>query len=111
MLDDTMGRARERGLENVTPACADAQYLPYPDGTFDAVVLVTVLGEIPDQHATWREMARVLKPGGRVVNGELFGDPHWVSPGRAERGAASAGLGSHRRLGLRAGYFGGHARA
>jgi hypothetical protein len=75
------------------------------------VVLVTVLGEIPDQHATWREMARVLKLGGRVVNGELFGDPHWVRPGRAERGAASAGLGSHRRLGLRAGYFGGHARA
>jgi ubiquinone/menaquinone biosynthesis C-methylase UbiE len=24
------------------------------------------------------ELARVLKPGGRLVAGELFGDPHWV---------------------------------
>ena len=79
MLDDTMRRARERGLQNITPTCADAQHLPYPDGTFDAVVLVTTLGEIPDQDAAWREMARVLKPAGRVVNGELFGDPHWVA--------------------------------
>ena len=65
MLDDTMRRARERGLQNITPTCADAQHLPYPDGTFDAVVLVTTLGEIPDQDAAWREMARVLKPAGR----------------------------------------------
>ena len=36
------------GLQNITPARADAQHLPYADGTFDAVVLVTTLGEIPD---------------------------------------------------------------
>ena len=110
MLDDTMRRARERGLQNITPTCADAQHLPYPDGTFDAVVLVTTLGEIPDQDAAWREMARVLKPAGRIVNGELFGDPHWVSPGAAEQRATAAGLPSHRRLGRSAGYFGRHER-
>jgi SAM-dependent methyltransferase len=110
MLDDTMRRARDRGVENITPTCADAQHLPYPDGMFDAVVLVTTLGEIPDQDAAWREMARVLKPAGRVVNGELFGDPHWVSPATAERRATAAGLESHRRLGSRAGYFARHER-
>jgi len=108
MLDDTMRRARERSIENVMPTCADAQHLPYPDGTFDAVVLVTTLGEIPDQDTAWCEMARVLKPAGRIVNGELFGDPHWVSPGAAELRATAAGLPSHRRLGTRAGYFGRH---
>jgi SAM-dependent methyltransferase len=111
MLDDTMRRAHEHGLENVTPARADAQRLPYPDATFDAIVLVTALGEIPDQDAVWREMARVLKPAGRVVNGELFGDPHWVSPKSAERSAGSAGLQSHRRLGSPVGYFSRHERA
>ena len=110
MLDDTMRRAGKRGIENITPTCADAQRLPYPDGTFDAVVLVTTLGEIPDQDAAWREMARVLKPAGRVVNGELFGDPHWVSPGATEQRATAAGLASHRRLGPSAGYFDRHER-
>ncbi len=111
MLDDTMRRARERGVVNITPTCADAQRLPYPDGTFDAVVLVTALGEIPDQDAAWHEMARVLTPAGRIVNGELLGDPHWVSPRAAEQRASAAGLGRHRRLGSRAGYFDRHERA
>ena len=110
MLDDTMRRAGKRGIENITPTCADAQRLPYPDGTFDAVVLVTTLGEIPDQDAAWREMVRVLKPAGRVVNGEIFGDPHWVSPRAAAQGATAAGLGSHRRRGSLAGYFARHER-
>jgi ubiquinone/menaquinone biosynthesis C-methylase UbiE len=111
MLDDTMRRARERSLENITPTCGDAQLLPYPDQTFDAVVLVTVLGEIPDQRAAWREMVRVLKPAGRVIHGELFGDPHWVSPSTAERSATDAGLENHQRVGSWAGYFGRHERA
>ena len=74
-------------------------------------MLVTTLGEIPDQDTAWREMVRVLKPAGRVVNGELFGDPHWVSPGAAKRRATAAGLERHRQLGPGAGYFGRHERA
>lgn len=108
MLDDTMRRAREHGLDNIVPVCADAQRLPYAAATFDAVVLVTTLGEIPDPGGAWREMARVLKPGGRIVNGELFGDPHWVSPAAAGRGAREAGLRSSQRLGPPCGYFARH---
>lgn len=111
MLDATMRRAGEAGLENITPTCADAQHLPYPDATFDAIVIVTTLGETPDQDTAWREMARVLKPAGRAVNGELFGDPHWVSPNAAEQRATAAGLVRHRRLGSAAGYFGRYERA
>ena len=66
MLDHTMRRAGERGLANVTPTRSDATSMPYEDATFDAAYLVTVLGEIPDQDAAIRELARVLKPGGHT---------------------------------------------
>jgi SAM-dependent methyltransferase len=105
MLDHTMRRAGERGLANVTPTQGDARRLPYRDGGFDAAFLVTVLGEIPDQDAALRELARVLRPGGRLVVGELFGDPHWVSPGRLRRRAEAAGLTFSRRAGTALGYF------
>jgi ubiquinone/menaquinone biosynthesis C-methylase UbiE len=105
MLDHTMRRARERGLTNVTASQGDAGRLPYHDATFDAAFLVTVLGEIPDQDAALGELARVLKPGGRLVVGELFGDPHWVSPARLRRRAEAAGLSFVRRAGSPTGYF------
>jgi protein-L-isoaspartate O-methyltransferase len=105
MLDHTMRRAVERGLANVTPTQGDARQLPYPDASFHAAYLTAVLGEIPDQDAALRELARVLKPGGRLVVGELFGDPHWVSPKRLRRRAQAAGLTFTRRSGTPLGYF------
>ena len=66
-LDHTMERARERELTNLVATRGDAATLPHPDDSFDAVVLITVLGEIPDQDAALREIARVLKPDGRLV--------------------------------------------
>lgn len=105
MLDHTTGRAAERGIENIVPTQGDARELPYEDGTFDGAYLVTVLGEIPDQEAALRELARVVKPSGRVVVGELFGDPHWVSPSKLRERAERAGLRYERRLGSPLGYF------
>ncbi|MFL5816471.1 MAG: class I SAM-dependent methyltransferase [Conexibacter sp.] len=105
MLDHTLRRAGERAIGNVVPTQGDARELPYEDATFDAVYLVTVLGEIPDQDAALRELARVVKPGGRVVVGELFGDPHWVSPGKLRARAERAGLRFEHRLGSPLGYF------
>ena len=105
MLDLTIGRARERGLSNLVAEQGDARQLPYPDDTFDAALLVTVLGEVPDQELALGELARVVKPGGRVVNGELFGDPHWVSPPALRRRAAAAGLRIEQRVGSPLAYF------
>ncbi len=111
MLDHTMRRAGEAGLTNVVPTRGDARTLPYDDATFDGAYLTAVLGEIPDQAAALRELARVLKPGGRLVVGELFGDPHWVSPRRLRERAGGAGLRFVRRLGSPLGYFARFERA
>jgi ubiquinone/menaquinone biosynthesis C-methylase UbiE len=91
-LDHVMGRAAERGLANVVPTQGDATDLPYEDASMDAVVLTAVLGEIPDPAAALREIRRVLKPGGRLIVGELFGDPHFTTQASLKRQAAEAGL-------------------
>jgi ubiquinone/menaquinone biosynthesis C-methylase UbiE len=99
MLDHTLHRARKHGIDNIAPTLADARELPYANDSFDAAYLVTVLGEIPDQDAALRELARVVKPGGRVVVGELFGDPHMVTHSALAARAEAAGLPVDRRLG------------
>jgi ubiquinone/menaquinone biosynthesis C-methylase UbiE len=105
MLDHTIRRARERGVWNVNPSRGDAQDLPYESDEFDAAVMVTTLGEVPDQDAALREVARVLRPGGRLVVGELFGDPHMVTAGKLRRRAEGAGLRFERQVGPSLGYF------
>jgi len=46
---------------------ADAQHLPFPDGSFDCVTNAFVLRNLSDLALGLQEMARVLKPGGRLV--------------------------------------------
>jgi ubiquinone/menaquinone biosynthesis C-methylase UbiE len=99
MLDHTMRRGREAGIEHVRPTLADARELPFPDDTFDGAYLVTVLGEVPDQDAALRELRRVVRPGGRIVVGELFGDPHMVTHSALAERAETAGLRVERKLG------------
>lgn len=104
-LDHVARRAAERGLANVVPTQGDATALPYEDDSMDAVVLTAVLGEIPDPPAALREVARVLKPAGRLVVGELFGDPHFTTQATLKRQAAEAGLSFESRSGNRLAYF------
>lgn len=104
-LDHTTRRAAERGLENVVPARGDATDLPYRDASMDAVVLTAVLGEVPDRAAALRETRRVLRPGGRLVVGELFGDPHFTTLASLKRQAPPAGLAYQWHSGNWFGYF------
>jgi ubiquinone/menaquinone biosynthesis C-methylase UbiE len=105
MLDHTLRRAAEEGISNIAAERADAREMPYPDDTFDAAFLVTVLGEIPDQLAALRELRRVVKPEGRIVVGELFGDPHMVTFRALRERAEAAGLAVDHRLGGRLWHF------
>ncbi|MGN6587796.1 MAG: class I SAM-dependent methyltransferase [Solirubrobacterales bacterium] len=104
-LDHTMRAAAARGLTNLVPTQGDATNLPYEDNSIDAVILTAVLGEIPDRQAALREIHRVLKPGGRLVVGELFGDPHFTSRGSLRRLGAEARLELAEASGPPFGYF------
>jgi ubiquinone/menaquinone biosynthesis C-methylase UbiE len=105
MLDHTTRRAREAGIENVVPQEGDARRLPYEDASFHGAYLVTVLGEIPDQQAAVEELARVLRPGGRLVFGEIVLDPHYVRERVLRDRAERAGLRFARRVGGTLGFF------
>jgi arsenite methyltransferase len=54
------------GLGNVEFLQGQIEALPLPDATVDVVLSNCVLNLSPDQPTVWKEIARVLKPGGRV---------------------------------------------
>jgi demethylmenaquinone methyltransferase/2-methoxy-6-polyprenyl-1,4-benzoquinol methylase len=60
-----------RALVQLRFQVADALALPFADGTFDAATIAFGLRNLPDFAAGFREMARVVRPGGRVVCLEL----------------------------------------
>lgn len=64
-----VARARDRLGGCVTVGAGQA--LPFPDASFDRVTCVTVLAFVPDAPAVVREMARVLRPGGTLLIGDL----------------------------------------
>jgi ubiquinone/menaquinone biosynthesis C-methylase UbiE len=66
MVEVAQRNARSLGFE-VAGQVADAERLPYDDNSFDLVVGHAVLHHIPDVELAFREVLRVLKPGGRFV--------------------------------------------
>jgi demethylmenaquinone methyltransferase / 2-methoxy-6-polyprenyl-1,4-benzoquinol methylase len=67
MLELARRKAAERGVDNVTFEWADALELPYEDAGFDAVTVGFGVRNLADLDAGLGEMARVLRPGGRLV--------------------------------------------
>ena len=62
--------AKRRSLrlkDNITFVSGDVLSLPFAAGTFDQVVFLDALPEVEDDEAALREIARVLKPGGRLI--------------------------------------------
>src|SRR5689334_19997173 len=67
MLDLAREKARERGTDGVRFEWADALSLPYDAGRFDAVTVGFGVRNLADLERGLAEMARVLRPGGRLV--------------------------------------------
>jgi ubiquinone/menaquinone biosynthesis C-methylase UbiE len=106
-LDHVSRAAEARGADNIVPMVGDASSLSYESDNFDAVFLVSVLGEIPDEGGALREFARVLRPQGRLVIGEslLGGDPHAILFSRLRERVEPFGFRFERRLGNAVSYF------
>lgn len=65
----------ERGLDPDVITKGDIYEIPYPDQTFDMVLSVGVIENLPDHAAVFSQFHRVLKPGGRIIvslNNDLF---------------------------------------
>lgn len=68
-LDISLGmlRAGRRVRPELPLLAGDALALPFPDATFDAVTISFALRNVVDTDAALRELARVTRPGGRLV--------------------------------------------
>lgn len=68
MLNVGRDKLTDKGIAgNVFYTQADAQYLPFPDNSFDCITIAFGLRNVTDKDMALRSMLRVLKPGGRLL--------------------------------------------
>ncbi len=77
MIERVQRRIEAEGVTNIDARVADAYDLPFEDGSFDLVYMITVINEIPDIPRALAEFHRVLKPIGTLVFSELIMDPDY----------------------------------
>jgi ubiquinone/menaquinone biosynthesis C-methylase UbiE len=92
MIERLRSRAAAAGVTNLAAMVGDATQPLVPAGSFDVVLLVTTLGEIPDRQAVLAQCYRVLKPGGVLSISEMLPDPHYQSKRTVQRLAEGAGF-------------------
>jgi ubiquinone/menaquinone biosynthesis C-methylase UbiE len=92
MLDRARQKVEAAGLDNVQLIHAGVGDGALQAGHFDRILLVTVLGEIPDRAVAMAEAFDALKPGGVLSVTELIFDPHFQRRSRVTSLAEAAGF-------------------
>lgn len=105
MLAHLMRRAVQAGVTNIVPAIGDGQRLPYTSASFDAAYLIDVLGEVANLRTVLQELRRVLRTDGRLIIGEHFLDPDFVTMRLLRECAESAAFAFERKSGTVLVYF------
>lgn len=68
---NTQGYRRSTGLDNVEFRLGEIEHLPVADNSVDVVISNCVINLSPDKPQVWREIARVLRPGGTVAVSDM----------------------------------------
>jgi ubiquinone/menaquinone biosynthesis C-methylase UbiE len=92
VTDISMGMLEKAPRPALVPAACFSEFLPFPNDTFERVIMVDTLHHVLDQKASACEMLRVLKPGGLLVIEEpdirTFG-VKWIAAGEKLLGMRS----------------------
>lgn len=78
----SLAAAAARHKATIDYLLAGAEHLPFREHSFDIVSIITVLAFVPEPELALREIARVLKPGGRLVIGDLGKWSLWAASRR-----------------------------